>query len=210
MACADDPMSKELAVRQEEKELVDRYSRLSGKQAHYTNLVQSLDQTNARGKCASEVVAALDLIHLSGRTDGALGEKISACYQNNPYWLIRLKCVEVMGAIDDAAADKYACEMLNDSDAGLESKILVAKEALKRGRLFGYPVLLDGLTSSNKYERKIAEELKGKFENYDGKVYDKKAEKKIEIEELMKRVKEVNEAQEKKKVEKAVTSDDKQ
>jgi len=211
MACADDPMDKESAVRQEKKELADRYFRLSGKQADYTNLVQSLDQMNARGKRASEVVAALDLIHLSGRSDEDLVEKISACYQKNPYWLVRLKCVEVMGAIDDAAADKYAREMLNDSDAGLESKVLVAKEALKRGKLFGYPVLFEGLISSNKYERKIAEELKDKFESYDGQVYDKKAEKKIEIEKLMKKVREVKAAREKdkKKVEEAVNLDEK-
>lgn len=191
------------------QEAADIYFRSTGKQADYTNLVQSLGQTNAYGKHASEVVVALELIYLSGRPDEALAEKVSACYQNNPYWLIRLKCVEVMGVIDDAAADKYACEMLNDSDAGLESKILVARELLKRGRLFGYPVLLDGLTSSNKYERRIAEELKVKFENYDGQIYDNKSKKKIEIKELMEKVKEVNEAQEKEKkgVEKAAPSE---
>ncbi len=192
MVCADDAMDKEIAFEQEKSELADRYSRLTGKQADYTNLVQSLEQVNVRGKHASEVVTALDLIRLTGRTDEDLAKMITACYQANPYWLVRLKCVEVLWALDDAAADKYAHEMLNDPDAGLESKLLVASEALTRGKLFGYSILLDGLISSNEYERRLAEELRGKFERYDGHVYDNEKNKKVDLQELMKLVEEVN------------------
>lgn len=189
MASANDAMDEEVALRQEKMELTDRYFRLSEKQADYSNLVQSIEQVNVSGKRASEVVAALDLIRLTGRASKDLAQKVSSCYQKNFYWLVRLKCVEVLGTLDDVTADKFAREMLSDPDAGLESKLLVARTVLERGKLFGYPVLYGGLISSNKYVKNIAEGLRGRFERYDGQVYDKENNKKIELQELMKKVK---------------------
>lgn len=201
MACADDAMDKASAIRQEKAELADRYFRVSGKQAEYTNLVESLNQMNVRGKRNAEVIAALDLIRLTGRKDEDIAETISSCYHSNSNSLVRLKCVEVLGAINEAVADEFAHEMLSDPGYSVESKLRVSRVILNRNKLFGYPVLFEGLVSSNKYERRIAEELMRKFEKYDGQVYDKKTKQKIEIGELMKKVKEVNAVRKKTKEE---------
>lgn len=197
MACADDAVDKESAINQEKIELADRYFRVSGKQAEYTNLVESLNHINVRGKRNAEKIAALDLIRLIGRKDEGLAEKISSCYNSNSNSLVRLKCIEVLGELNESVADEFAYEMLSDPDSSVESKLRISRVILNRSKLFGYPVLFEGLISSNKYERRIAEELMGKFKEYDGHVYDKKAKKKIEIGELMKNVQEVKAAREK-------------
>jgi|GEM_PF-3174004 len=185
MACADDAMDKESAIRQEQAELADRYFRVSGKQAEYTNLVESLNQPNVSGKRNAEVIVALDLIRLTGRKDEDITEKISSCYHSNSNSLVRLKCVEVLGELNEAVADAFAHEMLSDPDYSVESKLRISRVILNKNKLFGYPILFEGLVSSNKYERRIAEELMRKFEKYDGQIYDKKTEKKIDIRELV-------------------------
>lgn len=188
---ADDAMDKETAISQEKQEVADRYYRLSGKQAEYTNLIQSLEHVNARGERASEIIAALDMIYLTGQTNENLADSISKCYRNNSHWLVKVKCIESLWLFEEELADKYAHEMLNNPDIGLEPKLSVARKTLKRGKLFGYSVLFEGLISSNKFERRRAEELKREFEKYDGQVYDEKTKKKIAIPQLIEKVKEI-------------------
>lgn len=183
MAYANDPANEEIAIAQEKKEVAGRYSCLTGKEANHTNLIQSLSMTNAQGQCASEVVAALDLIRLSAEKNTEFVRSVEACYQQNSYWLVQVKCVEALSVLDEAKADGLAHKILADSNMELEARLLVAKLMLKRGKLFGYPVLREGLMSTNKYQQRMAAELMDGFEKYDGQAYDKGSGK-INVREL--------------------------
>ena len=172
MAYANDSANEEIAIAQEQKEIASRYSCLTGKEVNHANLIQSLSITNARGQRASEIVAALDLIRLSAEKNTELARSVEACYQQNPYWLVQVKCIEALGVLDEAKADDLAHKILADSNMELEARLLVAKLEVKKGKLYGYPVLRAGLMSTNGYQQRIADELMNDFEKYDGQVYD--------------------------------------
>ena len=182
MACAD-PANEEIAIAQEKKEAADCYFIMTGKKADRANLIQSLSITNAQGQKAVEVATALDLIRLSAEKSPELARNVEACYQQNPYWLVQVKCVETLSVLDEARADDLAHRILDDSNIELEARLLVAKLELKKGKIFGYPVLREGLMSTNGYQQRIAAELMNEFEKYDGLVYDK-ANGKIDIQKL--------------------------
>ena len=182
VAYANDPANDEIAIAQEKKEVAGRYSCLTGKDPNRMNLIQSISRTNVRGRCASEVVAALDLIRLSEKGTNLVGS-VDACYQQNPYWLVRVKCVETLSVLDETKADELAHAIIADSSFELEARLLIAKLMLKRGKLYGYPVLREGLVSTNKYQQRMAAELMDGFEKYDGQAYDKGSGK-INVREL--------------------------
>lgn len=177
IVCADDFVNKEAAIEQEKEELASRYIALTGKHPDIDNLLGSLKSVNARGEKASEVVAALDLLRLSASRNKNIAQDIKTCYRQNSYWLIQIKCVEALEAIDEVEGDKLAKEVLNNKQIDIEGKLILGLHFVKKGKLIFYPVLREGLTTKNKYQQKLARELFDEFRRHEGKPYDESGNK---------------------------------
>lgn len=184
IAVADDSVKKETAIEQEKAELSRRYMALTGKQPDIDALLGSLKMVNARGEKASEVVAALDLLRISASQNKNIAQDIVTCYRQNSYWLIKIKCVEALEAIDEVEGDKLAKEVLSSTQIDIEGKLILGLQLVKKGKLFFYPVLREGLTTKNKYQQKLTAELLEEFRKYEGKPYDESGNK-IDLKRLM-------------------------
>jgi hypothetical protein len=164
---------KEMVRRKRWHDYANTYLSIAGKNADVVNLVQSLAIEDANMEHAVEINTALTLISLLDKKDKSLAKSIVECYERNKYWLIRVKCVEALGTHDEEKADKLSHKMLADDKVEIEAKLSLALEALGRGKLFGYPVLQEGLTSDSVYINRIAVRVLKEFENHDGQEYEK-------------------------------------
>jgi hypothetical protein len=163
----------EKLLRQKQRDDFEKYYiHLTGKNADLTNIIQSLSLVNENYNHSAEIVVALNLLSMLDEKDKTIAKHILNCYLQNSYWFIRVKCIEALGLHDEGESDRLAREMLANTDIGLDAKVTIASMILKRGRLYGYTVLREGLTSENKYIREKAIDLMNEYNSYDGQSYD--------------------------------------
>jgi hypothetical protein len=176
MAFASDYVSRDpKVIRQSKKwDAAEAYFKQTGKKAEISNLLKSIAIEYHNWQDLLEIVDALNVIILSDEESKELIQQVVSCYERNTNWLIRIRCVAALGRLDEKKSDQCAHEVLADPKVELEGKLMLAMEILERGRLFGYPVLREGLTTDNKYVHDvIAVRLMKDFEKYDGKEYEK-------------------------------------
>lgn len=188
MAFATDAPNKEMAFQAELQEKREFYIKVSGKKPTRENLINSLKIKNADGLKSTEIVMAFNLLEMEKEKDRTLVPEIIKCYNNNSDWLIHVKCSEMLLDLDEEKGVEMAKKIINDPQANLEAKLSMSKRLVKKGKLFAYPVLREGLTTSNSYRKRMAMELLEKYRPYDGKAWDEKSGKKINIAQLLKDV----------------------
>jgi hypothetical protein len=187
MALAD-PMNKEIAFQNQLQFYRKIYIKESGKQPTYENLIKSIKMENRNGLNNSEIIDALNLLIMEKENDKTLVPDIVACYNKNSRWLIRVLCAEILLDLEEGKGVELAKKIINDPQADLEAKLSMSRSLVKKGKLFAYPVLREGFMTPKKYLRITAQELLEEYRPYDGKVWDEKSDKKINIAQLMKDV----------------------
>jgi hypothetical protein len=188
IALATDAPNQEMALQAELQERREFYTKVSGKQPTRENLINSLKLQNASGLKAAEIVMAFDLLEMESNKDKALVPEIIKCYNNNSDWLIHVKCSEMLLDLDEKKGIELAKKIIDDPQLDLEAKLSMSRRLVKKGKLFAYPVLREGLMTSNKWRHRMALELLEEYRSYDGKVWDEKSGKKIDISQLLKDV----------------------
>ena len=174
-----DAVNEKAARENTIRDLKSRYTRLSRKEPTADNILNSLMIQNAQGEKAGEIIAALKLIVSDKMDVGIITKEILACYDRNPnYWLIQAICADTLLRIDKPKGIDLSRKIIGDQNMSLEAKLNVAQSLVAAKVLIGYPVLREGLITSNDYQRrKIAIPLLAAFSAYDGVVYGEHGEK---------------------------------
>lgn len=178
---ATDLPTAEEEREQQRREAVELFCLTTGKSADYTSVTNCLSYDNANGLDSVKVVSALDVVRFSKWNDDETQKVLLKCYERNPYWLIRVKCVGTLLSFHNLQAENYANSLLQDAALPLEAKLHISMDLISVGNLQGYPILLAGMASSNSLERILATELKRHFAKYNGHVYDVNSGKKVDV-----------------------------
>jgi hypothetical protein len=148
------------------------YFDLTKKSPEYKNLINSIAIDDSDANSFSEIATALELISFLDKTDKELVHNIVSCYERNTSPVIRLICIKALSRHDEKKSDQYARQFIADPDSILDVKLLITENLLERGKLFGYPVLQEGLASNKEHLRQLSERILNIFKEYDGKTYD--------------------------------------
>jgi hypothetical protein len=163
-----DPASPEIERQNALEESQKDYASITGREATPTNLESSLMAGGATGTSAAEVVTALNVIALSNPDPDFLARKVLACYEKNPQnFAVKLKCAKILLGIDKAKGVPIAREILANSNATLETRLLAATYLTNVRELDGYSILPEGLLSSNAVERRVAISLLQRLAKFD-------------------------------------------
>jgi len=186
-AMSNDSVNEAAARENALRRLKDEYTSVTHKEPTLANLLKSLTIQNAQGEKLMEVVDALQLIvsEKDKMKSDAIIKEIMACYDNNPYWLVRTICADVLVRIEKPTGIELSRKILRDPSVCLEAKLCVAQNLVAVKVLMGYPVLREGLKTPIDYQRKqLALPLLDAFAVYDGAVYGEQGEK-IDIASLL-------------------------
>lgn len=185
MAIAD-PIDEATAFQNETRKNKAIYTAVSGKQPTFDNLIKSIRMENIKGLHDSEIAQALDLLIMGKGKDQTLVPDILECYNRNSSWLVRVLCVEMLLNIDEDKGVELAKKIINDPKIELRAKLSMSRKLVAKGKLFAYPILREGLTTTSNYQKRIALELLEQYRSYDGKVWDEKSGEKINVDQLLK------------------------
>jgi hypothetical protein len=179
MANDNDPATQKIAYEQELLEQRQLYLQSSGNQPTVDNLLKSLTIQNARGDKGTEVLATLKLITSDKIDLSTIIKEILACYDRNPdNELVQIACADTLVRIDKSKGIDLSRKILANPQMTIDAKLRVARNLVAAKVLIGYPVLREGLITSNDYQRrKIAIPLLAAFSAYDGVVYGEHGEK---------------------------------
>lgn len=178
-AVTDDAVSRAAARKIALQELRTEYTRLTGKEPIGRNLLESLKIQNAQDEKAEEVVTSLKLVAFDEVKSDTVVMAILDCYDKNPdAWLIRVACADALLHIDKPRGIGLSSKILDDPKTNLEARLSVAHILAAKKVLIGYPVLREGLTTPNDFQRRaLAIPLLDVFFAYDGAVYGEHGER---------------------------------
>jgi hypothetical protein len=162
---------------------VQQYTNYVGRSADLTNVLRSLDSSNG-----TEVGSALDVLALM-KTNIAKEtlEKVRKLYLDNATngsWFVAAESIVVLNTAEDPRAAEFTKRAWSELPE-LE-RVHVAECLAGQGKLSGYPVLRDALSSTNVLIRMLGE--RGirilQIFNYDGRVWNDAGDK-IDVEGLL-------------------------
>ncbi len=183
---ADQYVNEEAAVKGKLLKMKTYYTSITQKEPTTENLRKSITIQNAHGEKAEEVITALDLITPENKELESVTKDILSCYdRNSDNQLIQNVCADALLRIDKPRGVDLSCKILADTKMKLETRLRAARSLVSAKVLFGYPVLREGLTTHDDYQRtRLALPLLEAFFPYDGAVYGEQGEK-IDIHALI-------------------------
>ena len=163
------------------------YTMAAKRDAQRTNVLSSLESTNYL-----EIVSALGVLAAERASSTNVAARVRDCYVRNVRnedWFVRISCIRVLLFADQSKGVGYAKDALKELP--LEGKLGLCIYLIGQGKLFGYPVLREGLLTTNVNTRRMTLQLLESYRQYDGQVWNEAGDR-INIEGLIQETRPVN------------------
>lgn len=145
-----------------------RYKAVAHKPSTLPNLLHSVDVKDVRGFEAAETAAALDILRLRGKPDTETVTHIARCFEGNSYGGLRVKAAQALLELEPGTGVRFAKTALDDDSVELDTRLLLVESLVRRGYLFGYPLLREGVVSASEIVRRASLRILEIYRPYDG------------------------------------------